>query len=145
MGNIFRGRQPRLWANHQVGGQPSLSPHNIIETDEESRVNGTTRGWAAAGTQAPPTIRSRSTCCPPPPRTRRRQRRDIVSQTHVRRRARWPVGEYAQNRASRRLRAPVVPRPLMLQPATDRSDRGRSCVLVRVSRRICPFRSVIIA
>lgn len=40
------------------------------------------------------------------PRTRRRRWCDTVSHTHVRRRARWPVGVYStRNRASRRLRA----------------------------------------
>jgi len=109
---------------------------DITGADEESLIHGETRG-RTAGTQAPPSTRPRSTCCPPPPPTATdaaARHRIAHARSAARALARRRI-QHTEQSVPSTPRAPVVPRPLILQPATDRSDRGRSCVPVRVSRR----------
>jgi len=138
-GHFFQGRQPRLWANHCRSGVNHRLHNNI--SDEESRKRRCGHASAAVHTVKKHLLSAATA-------DGHGRGGDGVTSYRTRTFGGARVGPSAytstRNRASRRLRArqssrrlveSVVPRPLILQPATDRSDRGRSCVLVRVSRR----------
>lgn len=140
-GHFFQGRQPRLWwANHCRSGVNHCLHNNI--SDQESRKRRCGHASAAAVHTVKKHLLSAATA---DGHGRGGGGGGVTShRTRTFGGARVGPSASTRNRASRRLRArqssrrlvkSVVPRPLILQPATDRSDRGRSCVLVRVSRR----------